>query len=114
MPEQWLQMFDLLAMLAMGHCLADYPLQTDRMAREKCPGCGVTIDWRWWLTAHGGVHGFVVALITGIPALGLAEWLLHSGIDYGKCRRYYSLAVDQGLHLLCKLLWAVLAVRLMQ
>ena len=74
------------------------------------PGCSCTIDWRWWLSAHAGVHAFFVVLITGIPLLGLGEWLLHALIDLGKCRRRYNLAVDQGLHLLCKLLWAGLAV----
>ena len=30
--------FELLALLAMGHFLADFGLQSDRMATEKCPG----------------------------------------------------------------------------
>jgi hypothetical protein len=108
------QILNLLAYLAMGHCVADYPLQTDRIAVEKCPGCDTTLHWRWWLGAHAGVHGFFVVLITGIPMLGLGEWVLHMLIDYGKCKRRYNLAVDQSLHIGCKLLWAVLAVSLMQ
>jgi hypothetical protein len=109
-PEAWIQIGNLFAYLAMGHCVADYPLQTDRIALEKCPGCSSTLDWRWWLSAHAGVHAFFVVLITGLPLLGLGEWLLHALIDLGKCRRRYNLAVDQSLHLLCKLLWAGLAV----
>jgi len=105
-----INIFNLLLFLAMGHCLADYPLQTDRIAIEKCPGCDTTLNWRWWLTAHAGVHGFFVVLITGVPLLGLAEWILHLVIDYGKCRRLYNLTVDQFLHLACKLIWASLAV----
>lgn len=94
----------------MGHCLADYPLQTDRIAIEKCPGCDVTLNWRWWLLAHAGVHAFVVVWVTRVPLLGLGEWVLHTLIDYGKCRGLYNLTVDQSLHLACKILWAVLAV----
>lgn len=102
--------FELFIMLAMGHCLADYPLQTDRMAVEKCAGKDVTLSWKWWLSAHAGVHGLVVGLITGIPALGLAEWMIHIAIDYGKCRHMYKLAADQGFHMLCKVAWAAIVV----
>lgn len=105
---------DLLAFMAMGHCVADYPLQTDRIAVEKCPGCDITLNWRWWLGAHAGVHGFFVVLITGVPVLGVGEWILHTLIDYGKCRKLYNLVVDQLLHIACKLLWAVIAVSLYQ
>jgi len=108
--DAWIRIFNLLAFLAMGHCVADYPLQTDRIAIEKCRGCDTTLNWRWWLSAHAGVHAFFVVLITGVPLLGLGEWILHIAIDHGKCRKLYNLAVDQSLHLACKLLWAVLAV----
>jgi len=80
------QPVDLLIMLILGHFLGDYPLQGDKMAVEKCPGKDVTLSWKWWLTAHAGTHGFIVALLTGIPALGLAEMLAHFLIDFGKCR----------------------------
>lgn len=103
--------FDLALLLVMGHFLADFALQNDRMAVEKCPGKAVVLPWGWWLTAHAAIHGFVVAWITGLPLLGLAEWLVHACIDLGKCRGCYRLNLDQTLHLLCKLLWAVLAWR---
>jgi hypothetical protein len=103
--------FDLVLLLVMGHFLADFALQNDRMAVEKCPGKAVVLPWGWWLTAHAAIHGFVVAWITGLPLLGLAEWLVHACIDLGKCRGCYRLNLDQTLHLLCKLLWAVLAWR---
>jgi hypothetical protein len=104
---------DLFVMLALGHCVADFGLQSDRMAVEKCPGKGVAMPWTYWLAAHAGIHGFVVAWITGIPLLGLAEWAVHAGIDLGKCSGLYRLRLDQILHLLCKLVWAVLACRLL-
>ena len=65
------------------------------------------------MSAHTAIHGFLVALITGMPWLGLAEWLLHSVFDFSKCRGRFGLGLNQTLHLLCKLLWALLAARLL-
>jgi len=96
---------ELFALLAMGHFLGDFGLQNDRMAVEKCPGRDVTLGWQWWLTAHAAIHGFLVAVITGVPFLGVGEWLVHALIDFGKCRFRYSLFVDQCLHLCSKILW---------
>jgi hypothetical protein len=101
--------FNLLLLLAMGHFVADFALQSDRMATEKCPGQGVVLGWGWWLCAHAAIHGFFVGWLTGIPLLGLAEWLVHGVIDVGKCRRCYRMGVDQGLHLLCKVGWVLVA-----
>ena len=106
-PIPYDQASDLLILLFLGHFLADYPLQGDKMAIEKCPGCDATMDWRWWLMAHTATHGFVVALLTGVPLLGLAEMVAHFVIDYGKCRFRYSLLVDQILHWVCKLAWVI-------
>lgn len=105
-PDSGLALF---ALLAMGHFLGDFGLQNDRMAVEKCAGRDVTLPWQWWLTAHAAIHGLLVALITGLPWLGLAEWAVHAWIDHCKCRGRYGLGVDQLLHLLSKLGWAGLA-----
>ena len=99
------QPFNLLIVLALGHFVADFPLQGDRMAVEKCPGKDVTLNWRWWITAHAATHGFMVSLLTGVPLLGLAEMGAHLLIDYGKIHLRYSLLLDQTLHLICKLVW---------
>ena len=72
------QPLDLLILLLLGHFVADYPLQGDKMAVEKCPGKDVTLDWRWWLSAHAATHGFFVAVLTGVPILGVAETLSHA------------------------------------
>ncbi|MFN6133312.1 MAG: DUF3307 domain-containing protein [Synechococcaceae cyanobacterium] len=103
---------NLFAMLAMGHFLGDFGLQGDRMACEKCPGRSVTLGWGWWLGSHAAIHGLLVALLSGLPLLGLAEWGAHALIDLGKCRGSYNLAIDQTLHLLCKLLWVLVVLRL--
>jgi hypothetical protein len=108
LPSLDLSGVNVLIMLVLAHWIADYPLQTDRMAVEKCAGCDKVLNWRWWLTAHAGTHGFFVGWITGVPLLGLAEWGLHTLIDWGKCNRRYGMAVDQSLHVACKLLWVLL------
>lgn len=98
----------ILLLLVMGHFVGDFVLQHDRMAVEKSPGHDVTLSWTWWLTGHAACHGLIVALLTGVPLLGLAEWVVHWLIDWGKCRLRYSLMLDQTLHLLCKVLWVLL------
>jgi hypothetical protein len=98
----------LFTLLAMGHFVADFGLQSDRMAVEKCPGKDHTLPWPWWLLAHSGIHAFFVSVITGVIWLGLAEWGLHALIDYGKCRHRYGLGVDQSLHMACKLIWVLI------
>lgn len=107
------QPLDLLILLIFGHFLADFPLQGEKMAVEKCPGKDVTLNWRWWLSAHAGTHGLVVSLLTGIPLLGVAEMISHGLIDFGKCRFGYKLIVDQAMHWGCKLIWVacVMAIR---
>jgi hypothetical protein len=105
--------FELFLLLVMGHFLADFALQSGRMAREKCPGPNHSLPWFYWLIAHGAIHGLIVALLSGVVWLGLAEWILHMFIDWGKCRNWYHLPVDQGLHLFSKAIWALAAVALM-
>ncbi len=100
----------LVMLLAMGHFLGDFGLQSDRMAQEKCRGKDHTLPWQWWLMSHAAIHGLVVAVLTGVVWLGVAEWLAHMLIDDGKCRHRYSLGFDQLLHLICKVLWVVVMI----
>ena len=99
---------NLVILLLLGHFVADYPLQTDRIATEKCPGCDKVLSWRWWLTAHAATHGFLVACITGMPLLGLAETVAHIVTDLGKCKGLYPLGTDQALHLGAKVVWVLI------
>ena len=80
------------------------------VAEGGTDGADVTLNWRWWLVSHAATHGLAVALLTGIPLLGLAETVLHAIIDWSKGRLRFSLALDQSLHLACKLLWVGLWV----
>ena len=98
----------LLVLLCMGHFVADFVLQGDRMAVEKCPGSDVTLPWWWWLLGHASCQGLFVGLLTGVPLLGAAEMGVHFLLDLGKCRLRYSLLFDQILHLLCKVVWVAL------
>ena len=59
----------------------------------------------------GRDEGAAVYLILGSPMLALAELVSHWLIDYGKCANRYGIHADQGAHLACKLLWAILAVQ---
>jgi len=102
---------DLFLLLSFAHCLCDFPLQTDKVAVGKCPGTAVVgVPWGYWMAGHCGTHALAVALITGIPWLGAAEFGAHFLIDLLKCRKVFNLATDQTLHLLCKVAWAICAV----
>ena len=94
----------------MAHFVCDFTLQPDRMAVEKVRGMDVTLDWRWWLTAHAATHGLAVSFLTGVPLLGLAEWASHALIDWLKGRLMFSLFVDQALHVACKIVWILVLV----
>lgn len=117
-----------LAALAFGHCLADYPLQGDFLARGKShraplPG----VPWALILTVHAWIHGGMVFLLGAVVgalfgvlldgpalwvllALGVLEFTQHWVIDFAKCDGRIGFEVDQALHLLCKMAWALIIV----
>lgn len=95
-----------LFLLLSAHALCDYPLQGDFLAKgknHKFPLSGV--PWYQCLLAHAAIHGGAVALITGSIWLGLAEFVAHSLIDFGKCDGWFGFNTDQLLHVACKLIW---------
>lgn len=107
----------LLFFLLVVHALMDYALQNETMAVCKCRGCdhpvAKSVPWFYWLTAHAALHGAGVGVVVRwfgydwgiVVALALAETSIHWAIDYGKCVKWYSIHVDQALHVACKLLW---------
>lgn len=105
----------VLFLLVAAHMLADFPLQGDFLARAKSRLAGIDgVPWWYALAAHATIHGGFVFLITGNLWLGLGEILFHAAIDFGKCEGGYgqgkeAFNLDQGSHLVCKMLWAAIA-----
>lgn len=108
--------FVLLFALAIGHSLADYPLQgafladaKNRHANPFSPAENASSPLGLWihaLTAHSLIHGGAVWLITGSVSLALVEVGLHWMIDFSKCEGWFGYTTDQLLHLSCKALYA--------
>ena len=106
----------LLAALALGHMVADFPMQTDHIAKMKNrhrapdPPAGQTPQavWPHVLTAHAGVHASAVWIITGLWWLAVAELICHWCIDFAKCENWTGIHTDQTLHYACKAVWVVL------
>jgi len=99
-----IEFLEVLALLLVGHALADYPLQGDFLAKGKdrtapIPG----IPWQHPLTAHAAIHGGFVGVITGGLWLGLTEAVIHWIIDDAKCRGRFGYHTDQALHVICKI-----------
>ena len=98
----WMMAFLMLA----AHWVADYPLQGEFLSRAKADG-PLRV---YHLVAHAGIQGGGVALVTGSLWLGLAEWIAHTIIDEMKVRGWTNFALDQALHIGCKIVWlAILA-----
>lgn len=102
----------MLFQLVAAHALADYPLQGDFLSKAKnrtapLPG----VPWYQALGAHALIHGGAVALITGRPALGLAETAIHALTDDLKCRGRLTYNQDQAVHAICKIAWWLLSSR---
>ena len=83
----------MLLMLLMGHALADFALQNSDMAKGKNrhnkptnvpPGQKIIPCWIYFLTAHALIHGGTVWVLTGCCWLGMAESVMHWGIDFVK------------------------------
>jgi hypothetical protein len=96
----------LLCLLLIGHCLCDYPLQGDFLARAKnhtapIPG----VPWYQALTAHAAIQAGSVWILTRSWQLGLGEFVMHWLIDHRKCAGGLDYDQDQALHVLCKVGW---------
>jgi hypothetical protein len=64
---------------------------------------------RWWAMAlHAGAHGVGPWVLFGWQ-FALAEMAAHALIDTGKGKGWYTTVVDQSLHVLCKVVWVLLA-----
>lgn len=108
-------MIETFFKLCIGHAVADFWAQSEGMRKAKGwpnaiisnpGGCKV---WPYALTAHCLIHAGAVWIVTGSAWLALAEFVCHWLIDYGKCSGWFNTHVDQGAHITCKFMWAVLA-----
>lgn len=103
-------MLSVLFWLLVGHFVADYPLQTDFVAKHKSRRNSLAaVPWYYVLTGHAATHAAAVALATGLPTLGAVEFVAHWLIDWGKCEGRTGIHADQALHVACKLLWLALS-----
>lgn len=101
-------MMILFLKLAIGHFLADYPLQGDFLAaaknhRKPIPG----VPWYQALAAHSAIQAGMVWYLTGSLALGCVEFAAHAFTDYMKSDGRISFNVDQILHLVCKVAYVI-------
>lgn len=100
--------------LLLGHCVADYPLQTDHIAKFKNwknaspppPGQKQQAVWPYVMSAHAGTHAAAVWIVTGSPLLAGCEFAAHWMIDAAKCANWTDIHKDQSLHVVCKVAWA--------
>jgi hypothetical protein len=107
--------FQTFFKLLIGHALADFALQSDVMAKFKNRHNKATPPvnqkyvpcWPYWLLAHGLIHAGMVVLITNNYWFALGELFSHCLIDFLKCEGTTNPHVDQALHVLFKLVWAV-------
>ena len=76
--------------LILGHFVADFAIQTDTVALNKCPKNKSRISWAWWMTGHVSIHGLIVYFITGSSLIAFLEALIHFYIDYLKCCLLYT------------------------
>jgi predicted small integral membrane protein len=114
-PGLDLTFWSLLFWLTVGHCLADYPLQSEWMVHSKNrhnqqPSSfsrRPDLIWIHVLTAHAFIHAGMVGLFTQNVWLGLCEGIAHWIIDYGKSEDWYGFHTDQLLHISCKVVWAL-------
>jgi hypothetical protein len=109
----------MLFYLIAGHALADFAWQSDAMATCKCAQSSnplqKSVPWYYWLVAHALIHGGLVAVILrwlGTPQdtaimVGIIETGLHLVIDHLKCRGWFGIAIDQSLHVACKVIYVI-------
>jgi len=107
-----LEAHKVLFWLIVGHFAMDYPFQGDTTAIQKSPLCNnplsKLVPWYYWMTAHCLMQAGVVMLVTGSIKFALFEFVVHFVTDYTKCRNWISIHLDQGIHLACKLSFAIL------
>lgn len=99
----------IFPLLLLGHFVADYPLQTDFVAKFKCRKASLpAVPWYYVMSGHCATHAVAVYLVTGSLPLATLELVAHFGIDVAKCEGWTNIHVDQALHVVCKIAWTAL------
>jgi hypothetical protein len=107
--------------LAIGHAIADFPLQTEFLAINKNRNL-VSKDtdtgkpssmWIHCLTAHALTHAGLVFLILGplvkaAALIAFVEFIAHWLLDFVKCEGWSGFNADQAAHYLCKAAYTAL------
>lgn len=104
-----------LFLLVVGHALGDFVLQPEAMGYGKNRNDKIHNKehslfphWYYWMTAHALVHGGIVYLITDSLMLGCIETAIHWVTDFSKCEGWIGIDLDQGIHIACKVAYAVI------
>ncbi len=100
---------ETLLLLIFAHCLGDYAFQNQFIADAKNRNKGIKdYDWRIIMSAHCMIHaGLVFLVMREHPYalyMALVEFVAHYLIDVKRCDGDISSVVDQGLHILTKVL----------
>lgn len=101
-------------LLLFGHCLADFPLQGEYLAKNKNHLINPTGVWVICLFTHGMIHAGMVFIITGELYLAAMMFITHVGIDMLKSNGDFgrneskAFVTDQVLHALVLLIIAAL------
>jgi hypothetical protein len=103
--------------LAIGHAIADFPLQGEFLSRGKNRHLppppladGDSSPRRLWIylmSAHTLTHAGFVWVITGSALLAFAEFVIHFLIDSLKCERWTGFETDQWLHIATKVVYVI-------
>jgi Protein of unknown function (DUF3307) len=109
-------MIEMFFRLLVGHAIADFPLQSEDIAKgknrhaipksydPKLHGPLMAV-WPYYLTSHALIHGGMVYIATGSYIAGLCETTAHWIIDFFKCEKWYGVHADQAFHIACKVVW---------
>lgn len=110
----------IFSIFVFAHCLADYPLQGDFLARAKNRSAPIPgVPWLQAMGAHVAIHaGFVliIAFEFSDPKLALTlaaiEAAVHFATDDSKCTGKIGFNTDQAIHIACKLAYACVILTL--
>lgn len=107
---------EILFVLLFLHFLADFSLQSEAMAKGKnrhfrseyiLKGEKNKITWFYWLTAHTFIQGGLIFIFFPIIWIALIEVVFHFLLDFLKCDNVTNPHIDQGLHVLLRIIYAM-------